>query len=68
MTKKYVDLNLAAKITLLYLMHFGNKNPDFVTCKDCVDYELGVCPGGADDVMDCMCDTAKSCKFYSNIG
>lgn len=57
MTEKVVvvDLDLAWKIFLLYRVHFGyGKDPDLVTCLDCVDYELGVCDGGADDVWDCM--------------
>jgi|LSQX01.2.fsa_nt_gb hypothetical protein len=55
-----VDLDLAAKIYLLYRAHFGyGKDPDLVTCLDCADYELESCFGGADDVMDCMAHKAR---------
>lgn len=50
--------NIVYKIEAMYFLHFGNKNSDLVTCKDCVDYKLGICPGGADDVLSCMYDKA----------
>lgn len=70
MTEKVfvVDLDLAVKIFLLYRVHFGNdKDPDLVTCLDCVDYELGSCSGGADDVMECMADKARKGEFLATV-
>jgi hypothetical protein len=63
--EKVVDI--ANKITVLYVIHFGNKHTDLATCKDCVDYDLGLCSGGADNVLECMYDKAKKCEFFSNI-
>ena len=60
-------VDISDKIVILYLIHFGRKDPDLATCKDCVDYELGFCCGGAEDVMECMYEKAESCEFISNI-
>ena len=60
-------VDIADKVVVLYFIHFGRKDPDLATCKDCVDYELGFCSGGADDVLECMYETAESCEFISNI-
>ena len=60
-------VDIVSKITILYLIHFGKKEPDLATCKDCADYHLGFCSGGADNVMDCMYDKVESCYFFSNI-
>ena len=60
-------VDISDKIAILYLIHFGRKDPDLATCKDCVDYELGFCCGGAEDVMECMYEKAESCEFISNI-
>lgn len=65
MMGKVVDIS--SKITVLYLIHFGNKHPDLATCKDCLDYQLGFCSGCSDNVLDCMYDKAESCEFFSNI-
>lgn len=65
MMGKVVDI--ADKITLLYLVHFGSKHPDFATCKDCLDYQLGLCSGGYDNVLDCMYDKAENCEPFFNI-
>jgi len=59
--------DIADKITILYLIHFGNKHPELANCKDCVDYELGLCADGVDNVLECMADKAGSCEFYSYI-
>jgi hypothetical protein len=60
-------VDISDKIVILYFMHFGNKNPDLATCKDCDDYELGFCCGGAYDVMDCMYEKAERCEFFGNV-
>ncbi len=65
MKGKVVDI--ADKIVILYHIHFGRKYPDLVTCLDCLDYRLGLCPGGVEDVMECMYEKAESCEFISNI-
>lgn len=70
MTEKgfVLDLDLAWKIFLLYRVHFGEgKDPDLVTCKDCVDNELGLCDGGADDVIVCMAEKAKKGEFLATL-
>lgn len=63
--EKVVDI--ANKMTFLYVIHFGDKHPDLATCKDCVDYDLGLCSGGAENVFDCMYEKTESCEFFSNI-
>ena len=62
---KVVDI--FSKITILYLIHFGKKKPDLATCKDCVDFHLGLCFGGSYNVLDCMADKADKSEFFSNI-
>lgn len=59
--------DMVYRIEAMYFLHFGNKNPDLVVCKDCVDYKLGLCCGGADSVLDCMYDKAGKCEIFSNI-
>lgn len=61
-------VDVVDKVFILYVIHFGRKDPDLVTCLDCLDYKLGLCPGGADDVLECMYETAQTCEFISNIG
>lgn len=52
------------KVCVLYMMHFGGKDPKMVTCGDCVDYKLDLCEGGRDDeVWECMYEKAESCEF-----
>lgn len=60
------DFDIADKIAVLYVVHFGNKQPGLVTCKDCVDFKLGFCSGGG-NVFDCMYDKAEKCEVFSNI-
>lgn len=62
--EKVVDI--FSKITILYLIHFGKKNPDLVTCRDCSDYNLGLCFGGY-DVFECMYDKAERSEIVTNI-
>ena len=61
---KGVDI-IVDKAIVLYFIHFGRRDPDLVTCLDCLDYCLGLCPGGADDVLDCMLKTAQTCEFLA---
>ena len=61
------DFEESDKMVILYFIHFGNKNPDFVTCKDCLDYRQGLCSGGSYDVLECMYDKAEGCEFISDI-
>ena len=60
--------DIASRVVVLYFMHFGNKDPDLVTCRDCCDYCLGFCYGGADDVLGCMLDKAERCEVFTNLG
>jgi len=50
------------KFAVLYLVHFGNKHPETVTCEDCSDFKSGLCSGGASDVFECMYDKAEKCE------
>jgi len=61
------DFEESDKMAMLYIIHFGNKNPEFVTCKDCLDFRQGFCSGGADDVFECMYDKVEGCEFISRI-
>lgn len=65
MMKKVNDVG--SRLVVIYLMHFGNKNPDLVSCKDCVDYEMRLCDGGAEDVLECMYDIAERCEVFTNL-
>jgi len=60
------DFDMDDIISVLYFIHFGDKDPELVTCKDCNDFYLG-CTGGADDVLNCMYNKAESFSFFSNI-
>jgi hypothetical protein len=31
-------------------LHFPNRRPDKVTCKDCLDYDLSICNSGQDPI------------------
>lgn len=57
--------DLVEKMVVLYFIHFGNKDPDLVTCKDCCDYKLGLC-FGCDDIVGCMHDKAVNTEVYSS--
>jgi len=59
-------VDMADKVAVLYFIHFGSKDPDLVTCLDCLDYRLRLCPGGAESVFDCMFEQAESCEFFGN--
>lgn len=56
------------KVAFMYFVHFEDKDPCLATCKDCIDYELGLCTGGAKCVMDCMYDKVKNSDFYYTMG
>lgn len=60
-------VDLADIITVLYLIHFGKRDPDLVTCLDCLDYRLNLCFGGAESVLYCMYEQAQNCEFVSCI-
>ena len=63
MVEKIVD-DMAEKVADLYLSHFGYINPDLATCKDCIDYQFGLCVGGADsikNIIECMFYKALEC-------
>lgn len=60
-------VDVASKITVLYLIHFGSKDPDLVNCLDCLDYRLDLCSGGVESVLDCMYEQAERCEFFGNI-
>lgn len=62
-----MGFDMADKIFVLYLIHFGRNDPDLVTCLDCLDYRSGLCPGGAYDVLQCMYEMAKKCEFFTTI-
>ena len=57
--------DVVRKVIVLYFIHFGNKDPDLVTCRDCCDYCLGFCFGGADDVLGCMLDKAERSVVFT---
>lgn len=63
-----INDNKVEKVTVLYWVHFGNKQPEKVTCKDCSDFKLGHCSGGASDVFECMYDKAEKCEIFSDFG
>lgn len=63
---KGVDI-IVDKAIVLYFIHFGRRDPDLVTCSDCLDYRSGLCPGGADDVLLCMLETARHSEFIGNV-
>lgn len=68
MAEKIVD-DMAEKVADLYFSHFGHKHPDFATCKDCIDYQLGFCVGGADsitNILECMFYKALECEFFTD--
>lgn len=52
------DRDIVEKMAVLYLIHFGNKDPEKVTCKDCEDFKMGLCRGGCYDIVECMYDKA----------
>lgn len=69
MIMRRVD-NVVYKAAYLYFMHFGNKRPELVTCRDCCDYRLGLCLGfcsGSDGILDCMLDKAESSELFTSI-
>jgi len=35
----------------LWFMHFGFIFPGYASCRDCLDYRLGICGGGIDPVV-----------------
>lgn len=47
------------KLALVWIIHFGNKDPYEVTCFDCEDYKNKLCEGGY-CVYQCMEDKAKN--------
>lgn len=61
-----IEDNMLNKIAVLYAVHFGNKDPWLVTCKDCLDFKTALCPGiylcSIRDVFDCMYYKAKNCE------
>lgn len=63
--KKVTDL--VDKMVLIYFAHFGNKDIDSVTCRDCLGYKLGLCFGcEVDDIAGCMYDKAVSAEVFAN--
>ena len=64
-----INDDMANKVAILYIVHFGNKEPEKVTCKDCSDFNLGFCSGGASNTLVCMYDKAKECevRIYNEI-
>ena len=62
--------DVSDKVAFLYFIHFKDKDPDLVTCNDCIDYKLGFCSGGfksIKSILDCMYDKAKNCEFMESI-
>lgn len=57
--------DLVDKMAVLYFIHFGNKDLDLVTCRDCCDYKIGFC-FGCDDIVGCMYDKAVNTEVFSN--
>jgi hypothetical protein len=55
------------RFIIVYMMHFGNKRFDKVTCFDCEDYKTGVCEGFLKDPILCMGDKSRECCFLTNI-
>lgn len=55
--------DVADKAAVLYVCHFGYKQPELVTCKDCLDFKLELCSGGASNAVYCMYDKAEKCEF-----
>lgn len=64
--KKVSDDDLMEVLGLMYRIHFNKLDPDFATCKDCLDYKIGLCQGGCVDVIDCMLDKSKEVVVFSN--
>lgn len=61
-----IEANMLNKIASLYAVHFGNKDPERVTCKDCLDFKIGLCAGGGGfrNIFACMYDKAEKCEIF----
>jgi len=59
--------DLVDKMVFIYFAHFGDKDIDLVTCRDCCDYKLGLCFGcKVDDIVGCMYDKAVNSEVFAN--
>jgi len=68
MVEKIVD-DTAEEVAYIYFMHFGYRNPDLATCKDCIDYQFGLCAGGADGIsgiLECMFYKILECEYFTD--
>lgn len=55
------------RFMIVYMMHFGDKRFDKVTCFDCEDYKMKLCEGFIKDPILCMGDKSRECCFLTNI-
>jgi len=50
------------KLAIMCYIHFGEQEPDSISCGTCADFNQGVCPGRGLKADDCLVCMASHCE------